>query len=188
MSRCGAGVGSNVLVRQFGLPIDENLITIPGDYNQATLIDDYVLDVRNKKKFCHLSSDFISENFNKVSDELKASATYKVVLVPILQLVIGQDCINYMLDNNYLFVGAQGLILAQELEKGKFLTNKWVSSFDEESSLYLGSNGHHKVPVSYHDNGRGTKSSIVNGGLRLCMRSFNNQWRIGDYLLCYSKE
>ncbi len=189
--RCGASIGLSILTSQFGSPVSKTVVIVPDTYNNDTSIDDYIMNVREEKKVCHLSIEFTSDNFNKVTDVLKGGFRYKVVLVPIIQPVSGQDCVNFMADNNYMFVGAQGLILAQGSDNGKFLTNNnWVASFDREHALYLGSTGLYKVPVSYNNCGKGSGrlNSVIHGGLRLGLRPFQNSWRMGDYLLCYSEE
>lgn len=180
--RWGAGVASRILISSFGTTLSRTEFIVPEGYDHENMIG----QMKQNNNGCHVSTDFNDRNYNCVTNILKAKSEHQIDIIPIHKVVHGRECRNFMIDKNYAFVGAQGLVLAQ----GKELLTKahCVASFDEENALYLGSSGQYMVPVSYYNSGRSSpKSHYKYAGLRLCLRPFNGPWAEGDFLLCYSK-
>ena len=101
--------------------------------------------------FRAFDDDINDENFNKVSNKLKAGRDYKVKIFQNKQLVRSNDCLEFLKNQKVILVGAQGLALLWQLKRNIFPAGKCTVSFDIKSSLFKDDDDSSRVPFITRD-------------------------------------
>ncbi len=125
----------------YGKSIFTKEITIPNDYVFENYLDSFFKDSNRKYSSRFLLTD---ENFKNVSTVMLPGEKYQVSLFPIINYISHcQHCINDLLMKNISFVGAQGLVLFDQLfEKYRPFSFSWIPdsgriiSFDKKENLF----------------------------------------------------
>lgn len=125
----------------------------------------------------HIDEALTSKNFACATGRLEAGKTYRVKIFHVLKAAGGKDCIKFLKkQQGVILTGAQGLTVVADLKYEELLPFQTVSSFDEEESLWINSEGKSMVPYMYQG---GDDDREFN----LC--TFNHERDDDDYVLCF---
>ena len=161
---------------RYGSSIAEFDVTVPMDYKHETYIDQEGKQVKKLKNTYYYNDDLNSKNFANTTTKLVPGKTYHVKIFPILTTVTSEDNMNFLKRQRAIFVGGQGLMLAQNQHKNKFPKGKWTVSFDQKDSLWKDASGDHRVPLVVADS---------DGDFDFDLGCFENGWGDGHCLLCF---
>jgi hypothetical protein len=162
--------------KRFGPAVREFKLTVPGDYDDPTQIDQFGKKARALKTTHYYNNALTSQNFANATNKLQPGKTYTVKIFPILSQVSSEDSLAFLRKQKAILVGGQGLTLAQELKGEEFPKGKWTVSFDEKEALWKDSDGHHGVPFVF---------ARTDGDFLFVLGSFENDWYEDLCLLCF---
>jgi hypothetical protein len=172
-------------VTRFGEPIAEFDLTVPLDHNYDTW-----LDTINKpyEESDDAHYDLQADYFANETHKLVPGKTYRVEIIPILEEVRSQRCINFIKKRGGILVGGMGAVLAQILHKDKLPHDQWILALDEEDAVWQnseqkpwmlkGSENRPWVLQVYYPSGPG-------GHWQFTHTSFHNYWKHGCCFFCF---
>lgn len=131
----------------FGKPTRTFEIIVPSDYQGGEIqINTFLEENRELDTTFFYDEDLTGSNYPEATDKLIPGERYRVEFTPVLKRVSSEDCIAFLLERNCLFVGAQGLMLVQDLRATEFPLDTNVVSMDKQEMLWLDYEGRRRMP------------------------------------------
>ena len=154
--------------------IKEFKFIVPTDYDHVTQLATF--SEKYKKGFYSYSENITDINFAKATNKLVPGKIYTVKIFGIKQTIQSQDGLDLIASQKGILVGAQGASLVYQLAKDELPKGKWYVSFDEKDSLWVDSDGDHRVPrVNHH----------LDGDFLFGLGYFEYEWDPAHCVLCF---
>ena len=162
----------------FGPSINEFEFTVSEDYDSDNQINNFV---KKAEQYGHpIDSKMSDENFKESSYKFIPGKTYIGKFYPILSVVTGKDCIDFLKERpNTFFAGPKGLtLLTKFADKINLPNGKWIYSFDSEEFLFKEGEEEFAAPALF--------SNI--GLFKIIFNNIKNNLNSEDYLFCVSEK
>ncbi len=117
-------------------PLNKFSIGVPYDYEHHTQIGRAVNRLVGAEGVNFVHENLIDDNFTKTTDRLVAGKPYEVLLFFVKSRASSEACVEFLLSQRALLVGAQGLLLVQSLASWQFPVDSWVHSLDVKANLF----------------------------------------------------
>ena len=165
-----------VPTEKFALYKDLGIITVPDDYDHATML--YKFMKENREKFSGVNGNITDANFPNPTRVLKPGD--KLHVRAFKQVVPGtttsEERMAFLATQQAIHTGAQGASLVFEQKRDQLPKGKWYASFDEKERLWEDAVGYHRVPDVDADS---------DGVFHWVLGYFGNVWNDDDAFLCF---
>lgn len=161
------------------IPLTEFSLLVPEKYCHNTQLTSFA--ERFRSEFYYFNDAITDQNFGKATIQLTPGQKLQAKIFGIKSgmRVSSVQCLDFLRSQKVILVGAQGLSLVYELDKGKLPKGKWTVSFDKKDALWVDGDGCHRVPCI---------DARSDGGFRFDLGSFGNGWYDDYGLLCLCDE
>ena len=169
---------NSIVDKKFGddLLNGKGSFTVPTDYNHESQIDTFAVKNLKLKSTYSYDDELTSKNFENATNKLVPGKTYAIKMFPISETAHSEECLAFLVSNNAILFGAQGLTALHTDQPEIFPTGKRTVSFDEKDTLWEDADSDHGIPFVY---------LYLDGDWEFGLGFFEFSWNSEYVLVCF---
>jgi hypothetical protein len=152
-------------------------IVVPDGYDHAMRLDTFRAE--HDREFYYYNPAITDANYAKATNKLVSGRKMKCKVFWINERVSSDDCLGFLMSQEAVLTGAQGVSIAYEQGKDKLPKGRYYASFDEKDALWEDSGGNHRVP---------SVNTRSDGDFSFDFGLFEFPWDDDHGLLCFCDE